>query len=300
LKASNTGPNDWFAYSVAVSGNTIVCGAPAEDGNGTGVNPAENNGAQDSGAAYVFSRNGTTWSPPVYLKASNTGVIDQFGFAVGVSGDLVVVGAPHEDGSGQRINPTPNDGITESGAAYVFIRTGTTWYPQAYLKATNTGADDLFGSAVAVSGDTIVTGAPDEDGGGIGVNPPDTTFVAAAGAAYLYTGIGLPADTDADGVADLFEAYFGTSPAVPGGTPLTVSAGAGQLRLRWPEANTTGVIVTPQWSPDLITWLASGETRNGIAARTITVAGAGGNLREATLGTSGLTRAWLRLKLTCQ
>lgn len=106
-----------FGYAVAVSGNTVVCGAPAEDGGGTGVNPPINNGAFDSGAAYVFARSGTTWTQQAYLKASNTGNIDQFGIAVAVSDDTVVVGAPREDGSGLRINPAPDEAAPDSGAA---------------------------------------------------------------------------------------------------------------------------------------------------------------------------------------
>jgi hypothetical protein len=299
LKASNPGPNDWFGYSVAISGNTVVCGAPAEDGSGTGVNPAQNDGAQDSGAAYVYARAGAVWNLQGYLKASNTGFQDQFGISVGVSGDLVVAGAQNEDGSGLGINPAQNNGIADSGAAYAFLRSGAVWSPLAYLKAKNTGPSDLFGFAVAVSGDTIIVGAPDEDGGGSGVNPPDTAFLAAAGAAYIYSGIGPLPDQDADGIPDLVEVYFGTAAAEPGATPLSVSSTPNQFRLRWPEVNTTTITATPEWSPDLVTWLASGESRNGIPARTITVTGAGGFLKEATLNSSGLNRAFLRLRLTC-
>ena len=94
IKASNTGMGDNFGYSVAVSGDTMVVGAPYEASNATGVNGNQNdNSAPGSGAAYVFVRNGTTWSQQAYLKASNTGASDQFGWSVAVSGDTVVVGA---------------------------------------------------------------------------------------------------------------------------------------------------------------------------------------------------------------
>ena len=83
---------------MAVSGDTVVVGAYREDSNATGVNGNQNdNSAADSGAAYVFVRNGTTWSQQAYLKASNTGAGDRFGWSVAVSGDTVVVGAPAED-----------------------------------------------------------------------------------------------------------------------------------------------------------------------------------------------------------
>ena len=77
LKASNTGASDYFGYSVAVSGDTVVVGAISEASNATGVNGNQSdNSAPDSGAAYVFVRSGTNWSQQAYLKASNTGAGD--------------------------------------------------------------------------------------------------------------------------------------------------------------------------------------------------------------------------------
>jgi hypothetical protein len=73
VKASNTGVNDVFGTSIAMSGNTLVVGASGEDSNATGVNGDENNNsASNSGAAYVFVRNGDSWVQQAYLKASNT------------------------------------------------------------------------------------------------------------------------------------------------------------------------------------------------------------------------------------
>ena len=73
-----------FGYSVAVSGDTVVVGAHCEDSNATGVNGNQSdNSAIDSGAAYVFVRSGTNWSQQAYLKASNTGAGDQFGYLGG-------------------------------------------------------------------------------------------------------------------------------------------------------------------------------------------------------------------------
>src|SRR5207248_2080220 len=93
LKASNTGANDFFGVSVAISGNTIVAGAYGEDSAATGVNGNQaDNGAVDSGAAYVFVRSGSTWTQQAYLKASNTGVSDFFGGSVAISGDTAVIG----------------------------------------------------------------------------------------------------------------------------------------------------------------------------------------------------------------
>ena len=77
LKASNTDAGDYFGYSVAISGDTVVVGAYGEGSNATGVNGDQSdNSAAYSGAAYVFTRSGTTWTQQAYLKASNTGADD--------------------------------------------------------------------------------------------------------------------------------------------------------------------------------------------------------------------------------
>jgi len=204
LKASNTGAYDWFGRSVAISGDTVVVGAFQEDSDATGVNGnATNNSATDSGAAYVFVRNETNWSQQAYLKASNTGASDWFGYSVSVSGDTVVVGAAgcyhfiEGGGSGEDSNATgvngnqTNNSAAESGAAYVFVREGTNWSQQAYLKASNTGAGDYFGKFVALSGDTVAVGAPAESSNAAGVGGDQSNNSAAqSGATYVFTGLG--------------------------------------------------------------------------------------------------------------
>ena len=80
VKASNAGADDWFGYSVAMSGDTVVVGARSEGSDSTGVNgDQDNESASGSGAAYVFVRSGRTWSQQAYLKASNTRTGDHFG-----------------------------------------------------------------------------------------------------------------------------------------------------------------------------------------------------------------------------
>jgi uncharacterized repeat protein (TIGR02543 family) len=190
LKASNTGAGDNFGYPVAVSGDTVVVGAFGEDSGTTGVNSTPDDSAGNSGAAYVFERSGTTWSQQAYLKASNTGAGDCFGMGVGVSADTVAVGTYAEDSSSTGVNSTPNEGAANSGAAYVFIRSGTTWAQQAYLKANNSGANDYFGTWVAVSGDTVVVGAHCEDSSTTGVNSTPNDSAIESGAAYVFTGLG--------------------------------------------------------------------------------------------------------------
>ncbi|WP_395736406.1 beta strand repeat-containing protein [Prosthecobacter sp.] len=190
LTGVNTAATDGFGNDVSISGETIVVGAPNEDGSGTGVNPTTNELASNAGAAYVFIRSGTTWGQQAYLKASNSGTNDTFGTAVSISGDTLVVGANGEDGSGTGVNPTSNESASVAGAAYVFIRTNGNWSQQAYLKASNTGLGDNFGLAVAVSGRTTVIGAQAEGGSGTGINPADNNGASSSGAAYIFDGVG--------------------------------------------------------------------------------------------------------------
>ena len=192
LKASNTGAEDWFGFSVALSGdgNTLAVGAMWEGGSGTGVNPASDEGATQSGAVYVYRRTGTTWAFEAYLKASNTEAGDWFGWSVALSadGNTLAVGASREDGSGTRANPPSDEGATDSGAVYVYRRTGSAWAFEAYLKASNTEAGDGFGASTALSddGNTLAVGALFENGSGTGVNPASSDGARESGAAYVY------------------------------------------------------------------------------------------------------------------
>jgi uncharacterized repeat protein (TIGR02543 family) len=180
LKASNASVGDYFGWSVAVDGDTVVVGAPYEDSNATGVNGTESdNSLSNAGAAYVFTRSGTTWSQQAYLKASNPDSDDYFGADVAVSGDTILVGAAFEDGGTTGVNGSGTDNsAADAGAAYVFERSGSVWSQQAYLKADNTGLTDRFGSAVAVSGDTAAVGAYFEDG--------SNDAAAGSGAVYVF------------------------------------------------------------------------------------------------------------------
>jgi hypothetical protein len=196
LKASNPGRGipfqvggDLFGYSVGVSGDIAVVGAPLEGSNAIGVNGDQgNNGSIGAGAAYVFVRSGTNWTQEAYLKASNTGSSDQFGYSVAVSGDTVVVSANLEDSNATGVNgKQTNNRATDSGAVYVFVRIGTNWIQQAYLKASNTGSGDEFGNAVAISGDTLVVEAQVQDSNATGVNGNQTNNAATdSGAAYVF------------------------------------------------------------------------------------------------------------------
>ena len=131
LTASDGTTHDLFGLSAAIFGSTAVVGAPAKN--------------SATGAAYVFVRSGTTWTQQAELTASDGASNDAFG-SVGISGSTVVVGAPGK-----------NSG---TGAVYVFVRSGTTWTQQAELTASDGVAGDAFGGPVAISGSTVVAGAP--------------------------------------------------------------------------------------------------------------------------------------------
>ncbi|MDX2034306.1 MAG: FG-GAP repeat protein, partial [Blastocatellia bacterium] len=145
LLASDAQTGDQLGWSVALSGNTLIAGAPGSD---TVENPKE------PGAAYVFTRTGTVWSQQQKLTAADAGVGDHFGYAVGLSGETAVIGAPWN-----KIGASD-----DQGAAYVFTRAGAVWSQQQQLLAADGGAGDLFGLSVAVSGQTAAVGAPGRDG----------------------------------------------------------------------------------------------------------------------------------------
>ena len=189
LKASNTDANDGFGYSLALAGDTLVVGAPGEasaDGNQT------DNSAVDSGAVYVFTRTGSNWSQQAYLKASNTEANDGFGVSVALAGDTLVVGAPGEASNATGINNSEvNNNAPNSGAVYVFTRTGTDWSQQAYVKASNTETNDGFGESVALAGDTLAVGATGESSDATGIDGGQGNNLAPeSGAVYVFTRTG--------------------------------------------------------------------------------------------------------------
>jgi hypothetical protein len=144
LLAPDALAGDELGQACAVDGDTVVVGAPGRDDNGA-----------DSGAVYVFFRAGTTWGVQTKLLASDGAAGDGFGSAVAIFGDTVLVGARHADAPG-----------VDSGAAYVFTRSGTTWTEEAKIAASDTTAGDEFGSDVGLAGDSAVVGSPLDDDSG--------------------------------------------------------------------------------------------------------------------------------------
>ena len=202
LKASNTQEDDHFGASIALSndGNTLAVGASGEGSNAVGIdNDQNNNSVSRSGAVYVFTRSGASWSQQSYVKASNSGADDQFGRSVALSsdGNTLAVGASGEDSNATGIDgDQSNNSAGFSGAVYVFIRSVNSWSQQEYIKASNTGGGvsfsfgDAFGISVSLSddGNTLAVGAIGEgndsnafDGG------QDNNSATFSGAVYIFT-----------------------------------------------------------------------------------------------------------------
>src|SRR5262249_17272094 len=155
LIADDGAVNNQFGGSVAISGDTVVVGAHL-------VNVGAN-GSQ--GAAYIFTRSNGGWTLQQRLTSNDGAFDDFFGASVAISGDTVVVGA-----WGKNIG-----GNVEQGAAYIFTRNVTGWAQQQELLAIGIDAlpFDRFGTSVAISGQTVVVGKPENNGGG--------------GSAYVFT-----------------------------------------------------------------------------------------------------------------
>ncbi len=140
LTATDGAADDQFGWQLALSGDTALVGSPYDDDKGSG-----------SGSAYVFVRSGTTWSQQWKLIGTDGAAGDHFGYSVGLSGNTALIGANDDDDNG-----------SDSGSAYVFVRAGVSWAQEAKLLATDGTANDDFGHAVALSGDTALIGAPDD------------------------------------------------------------------------------------------------------------------------------------------
>ncbi len=184
LTGSNTESGDSFGRDVTIDGDTIVVGAFAEASAATGVNGDETDNSAGAnggaGAAYVFLRENGTWTQQAYLKASNTDAGDQFGGKLSLSGDTLSVGAYHERSNATGVDgDQTNNSSVDAGAVYVFVRNGSVWSQQAYLKASNTGSQDQFGSNISLSGNFLVSAASGEDGEG-------EDFASGSGAVYAF------------------------------------------------------------------------------------------------------------------
>ena len=187
LLASDAAASDRFGVDIAVHGDVAVIGAYTNSDAGA-----------ESGSAYVFTRSGTTWTEQAKLTASDAAASDNFGRNVDIHNETAVVGAYWNDDAG-----------SNSGSAYVFTRSGTTWTEQAKLTASDAETNDRFGNSVAISDDSVVIGAYTESGIG-----------ASSGSAYVFTRSGSTWTEQAKLLASDTEAgdQFGGSVAMNGDT----------------------------------------------------------------------------------
>jgi len=192
LKASNTDAGDKFGQSLAIDGDTIVAGARYETSASGGVNADQtDNSAPNAGAAYVFTRTGGVWSQQAYLKASNAGANKNFSGSISIEGDIVAVGSRLEDSDATGIDGDQgNSNAPDSGAVYLFTRSGGVWTQKAYLKASNTDGGDQFGVSLALSGNTLAIGAHQEASNAVGINGNQADNSAPkSGATYVFDGL---------------------------------------------------------------------------------------------------------------
>jgi hypothetical protein len=145
LLASDADAGVQFGISVSISGDYAIVGVPNDNDKGT-----------DSGSAYIFWWDGTSWVQQAKLLASDGDAIDFFGYSVSISGDYSIVGAGGDDDKGNW-----------SGSAYIFLRDGTSWNQQQKLLASDGAAGDNFGISVSISGDHAIVGAYEDDDKGI-------------------------------------------------------------------------------------------------------------------------------------
>lgn len=199
LKPANIAANVQFGYSVALSadGHTLAAASFDEGGASRVVNGPYTPGRNGSGAVYIFTRTAGTWMQSAYLKASNAEQNDSLGVIVSISddGSTVAAGSLDEDCLATGVNPAAacdNEMRTDTstGAAYVFVRNGTQWAQQAFIKASNTGKEDWFGSRLQISGDgnTLAIAAQLEDSAAQGIDgKQDDDSAQEAGAVYVFT-----------------------------------------------------------------------------------------------------------------
>lgn len=199
LKPAMIQLNQAFGASLALSadGSTLAVGSTGDWTATGGINVTTVYDPTDatyfsSGAAYIFVNTAGSWAQQAYIKPNVVKPLGQFGSAVALSanGSMLAVGAWIESSQATGINGDQIDAaFANSGAAYLFSRTGTNWAQKSYIKAPNTNAHDRFGRTLMLddSGESLAVGAYRESSKAVGINGDSKDNSAAgAGAAYLY------------------------------------------------------------------------------------------------------------------
>ncbi|HRW50948.1 MAG TPA: hypothetical protein P5333_25690, partial [Caldilinea sp.] len=248
----------------------------------------------------VFTRSGTAWSQQAYLKAANAEAYDEFGASVAILGDLVAAGATMEDGGATGVNGNGADNsVPDSGAAYVFLRSGANWAQRDYLKAANRDAGDQFGAAVALAGDRVAIGAPLEDSAGTTINGDGSDNNAEdAGAAYVFgsliagdvtIGLSVAPATARPGQTITYTLAFtnnGPDPAV--GVAITHELPAGIV---FGGIASAGVVVTQTSGAPGLAWVTDPLPAQGRGFITVTGSVAGAITATLLTSTAAITAA---------
>lgn len=240
-RAPSPAANAGYGAVLDADATMLVVGAPDDDRGGAGVNPSPTAPAKsNSGTVYVYVRSTPTsddWTLEAVLKASNADASDRFGASVDIADSTtgaIVVGAPNEDGAvvGPEASPDALNGLVDAGAVYVFERVGGVWTQTRYLKATNPGEYDGFGSSLGassyVSGGNVrvLIGAPYEDtaAGGVGATPDEAALNAGAAYSYVRTSSGVWGTYFIKSTAPSVHENFGASVAEIGSAAFVVGA----------------------------------------------------------------------------
>jgi hypothetical protein len=181
---ANPKGNNEFGASVALAGDNLVVGSPLEDSGATGVNPGSTGSTSaDSGAVFVFTRNGTMWPQSTYIKAPTAATFANFGSKVAIAGQFLVISAPRDGGGVRNPDGSMGPALASSGAVFVYQRNGNGWSHLQNIKASNAHGSDLFGQGLGLSATTLVVGAPLEDSNVTGAATP---AALDSGAAYVF------------------------------------------------------------------------------------------------------------------
>lgn len=185
LKPPNTHDDQQFGSSVALDGDRVAVGARWDAASSTADPDALD--APQSGAVFTYTLDEGTWAAEAMVLPTILDEGDSFGTAVGLAGELLVVGAPDEDSTDTVIDgDASNNRGGGSGAVYAFRREGDAWVQEAYIKAFNANPGDALGEDLDFDGEWLVVAAPEEDGSGRVVDAENDNMAGEAGAAFVF------------------------------------------------------------------------------------------------------------------
>jgi hypothetical protein len=232
LKAFNAARGDSFGDAIALHNGTLVVGAASEDGSITSTAGSPNAVGDDNGAVYVYTGSGASWTLQAYLKTFHSVEESQFGTDVFIYSDTLVI-SDRDNGSITSTQAAPNDLAYNSGAAYVYQRSGSAWSLQQYIKASRPDEYDYFGTSALLQDNWLFIGADSDADMNAWCDSKDVE----SGSVYFYQ-LGLPAATlsglslagalsvtNEVGSTPWFQNYYGCYDALLPAAPNAVTVG---------------------------------------------------------------------------